>query len=84
MEVSCMFVYMNKSKKVEKLSIEVGKSYLLNNGHEVTIIRKSVEYGKFPFYSTPFEEGTKCSAFSENGINYVNNNVQIISEVVKA
>lgn len=78
-----MFVYMNKAKKIEKLSIEVGKTYLLNNGHEVTIIRKAVEYVKFPFYSTPFEEGTKCSAFSENGINYVDPKIQIISEVVK-
>ena len=77
-----MFTYMNKAKKVEKLSIEVGRTYLLNNGHEVTITRKFLEHDMF--YSTPFEEGTLRSAFLSNGENYINSGIKIISEAVKA
>ena len=64
-----------------KLTIEVGKTYLLNNGREVTITQKFMKHNMF--YSTPFEEGTWRSAFLSNGENYVNSKIKIISEVVK-
>lgn len=68
--------------KTTQLTIEVGRTYLLNNGHEVTITRKFMEHNMF--YSTPFEEGTLRSAFLSNGENYVNSQIKIVSEVVKA
>lgn len=73
---------MKRHMKTTHLSIEVGRTYLLNNGHEVTITQKFREHDMF--YSTPFEEGTLRSAFLSNGENYINSQIKIISEVVKA
>lgn len=74
---------MKKTIKLAPLVLKVGESYTLNNGKEITIIRKAHPLSNvlFPFYSTPFEDGTLVSAFSECGQNYVDPKLWVVSKI---